>query len=294
MGLNDALLDEYARHLTLERALSPNTCQAYLGDVRAFLKRLEGKDALKVRPRDIEFYLYGLRDKGLSAASLSRKIRALRSFYRFQASEERVAEDPTRRLKSPRLPERLPQVLREGEAVAVVRVSGTDSFEGLRLRAAAELLYATGMRASELLGLKPEAVNLEEGWVRVRGKGSKERMVPMHERAKSALRRYLVARQRRFENKGADAEVFVSRQGRRLSRMQLWRDIRALGKRTGVRGLHPHTLRHSFATHLLSGGADLRALQELLGHASLTTTQLYTHLEKGAAKAAHRKFHPRG
>lgn len=292
--MSDSLIEEYARHLVLERAVSPNTSQAYLADVRAFLLHVEGRDPLKVQTKEIESYLWGLRSKGLSPATLSRKIRSLRSFYRFQAAEDRVTDDPTRRLKSPRLPERLPQVLRENEAVAVVRASGADSFEGLRMRAEAELLYATGMRASELLGLKPEAVNLEDGWVRVKGKGSKERMVPMHERAKAVLRRYLTLRQRRFENKSADPEVFVNRMGRKLSRMQLWRDIRSLGRKTGVRDLHPHTMRHSFATHLLAGGAGLRALQEMLGHASLTTTQLYTHLEKGASKAAHRKFHPRG
>jgi integrase/recombinase XerD len=292
--MGDGLLEEYAKHLNLERAVSPNTSQAYLGDVRHFLSKLGAKDPLKITHREIESYLWSLRGKGLSAASLARKLRALRSFYRFQAAEERISEDPTRRIRAPRLPERLPQVLRRSEAEAVVRAAETDGFEGLRIRAEAELLYATGMRASELLGLKPEAVNLEEGWVRVRGKGNKERMIPMHERAKAALRRYLIARQRRFDGRPADQEVFVSRAGRKLSRMQLWRDIRALGRKAGAKDLHPHTLRHSFATHLLAGGADLRALQEMLGHASLTTTQLYTHLEKGAAKAAHRKFHPRG
>lgn len=291
--MNDSLLDEFAKHLTLERGVSPNTSAAYLGDVRRFLKALGERDALAVGPRDLESYLWDLRAK-LSPVSLSRKIRALRSFYRFQAAEERVTEDPTRRLRSPRLPSLLPQVLARGEAAGVVRAADAGGFEGLRMRAEAELLYATGMRASELLGLRPEMINLEEKWVRVRGKGSKERMVPMHERAAAVLRRYLLARQKRFQGRSTAPEVFVSRAGRKLSRMQLWRDIRSLGKKAGVRGLHPHTLRHSFATHLLSGGADLRALQEMLGHASLTTTQLYTHLDKGAAKAAHRKFHPRG
>ena len=291
--MNDTLLDEYAKHLTLERGVSPNTSAAYLGDVRHFLKTLGERDALKVKQRDLEGYLWDLRAK-LSAASLSRKIRALRSFYKFQAAEERIQEDPTRRIRSPRLPSLLPQVLNRPEAAGVVRAADSSGFEGLRVRAEVELLYATGMRASELLGLKPEAINFEERWVRVRGKGSKERMIPMHERAASVLRRYLLARQKRFERKTSAPEVFVSRTGKRLSRMQLWRDIRELGKKSGVKDLHPHTLRHSFATHLLTGGADLRALQEMLGHASLTTTQLYTHLDKGAAKAAHRKFHPRG
>ena len=288
------MIEDYARYLTLERGMSPNTCQAYLGDVRAFLKHLSGRDPLKAAPRDIEDYLWGLRSKGLSAASLARKLRALRSFYRFEAAEGRIEDDPTRRIRSPSLPHRLPRVLAVPEAQAVLRASSTGSFEAVRTRAAVELLYATGMRASELVGLKPDAVNLEEGWVRARGKGSKERMIPMHERARLALRRYLVERERRFGEKTAAPEVFLSRTGRRLSRMQLWRDIRRLGALAGLGGLHPHTLRHTFATHLLKGGADLRALQEMLGHASLNTTQLYTHLDASATKAAHRKYHPRG
>ena len=293
--MSDALLDEYARHLTLERALSPNTCQAYLADVRAFLSSAQGREPLKVRPADIDAYFWSLRSRELSAGTLARKIQALRSFYRFQAAEERIADDPTRRLRSPRKVERLPRVLAPAQAQAVVRASDSGSFEGLRSRAIAELLYGTGVRASELLGLRPESVNLEEGWLRVRGKGSKERMVPMHERANAVLRRYLLARRQRFEGRASDAEVFVSRSGRRLSRVQMWRDVRRLGIKAGIgRTLHPHTLRHSFATHMLANGADLRALQELLGHASLTTTQIYTHLEKSAAKSAHRKFHPRG
>ena len=288
------MIEEYARYLTLERGLSPNTCQAYLGDVRAFLKHLGGKDPLKAGQRDIEGYLWGLRSKGLSAASLARKLRALRSYYRFEAAEGHVPDDPTRRIRSPRLPHRLPQVLAVPEAQALLRASAGGAFQRIRTRAAVELLYATGMRASELLGLKPEAVNFEEGWVRARGKGSKERMIPMHERARAALRRYLIERERRFQTRTVSPELFLSRMGKKLSRMQLWRDVRGWGAQAGLKDLHPHTLRHSFATHLLKGGADLRALQEMLGHASLTTTQLYTHLDASAAKAAHRKFHPRG
>ena len=182
-------IEEYARYLTLERGLSPNTCQAYLGDLRAFLRHLDGKDPLKAGQRDIDAYLWGLRSKGLSAASLARKLRALRSYYRFEAGEGHVQDDPTRRIRSPRLPQRLPQVLAVPEAQALLRGSAGGVFERIRTRAAIELLYATGMRASELLGLKPEAVNFEEGWVRARGKGAKERMIPMHERARAVLRR---------------------------------------------------------------------------------------------------------
>ncbi len=242
----------------------------------------------------MESYLWGLKSKGLKPSSLYRKMEALKSFYRFQLAEERMREDPTRLLKSPRLGERLPKVLGVAEAAALLRPV-SDTYEGVRTLAAVEMLYATGMRASELLGLKPEYVNLEEGWARVFGKGSKERMVPIHARALAALRRYLLARRRRFEGKAVDAEIFLTRRGRRLSRVQLWKDLRGLGRKAGLgKGVHPHLLRHSFATHLLGGGADLRSLQEMLGHSDLSTTQIYTHLEKPALKAAHRRHHPRG
>ena len=156
-----------------------------------------------------------------------------------------------------------------------------------------EVLYATGMRVSELLSLKVDAVNLEDNWVRVLGKGSKERLIPLHAGAVALLRRYLVLRSARFQARSAP-EIFLNRSGRRLSRVQFWRDLRALGRKAGLKTpLHPHLLRHTFATHLLEGGADLRAVQEMLGHASLSTTQIYTHLQGSGLKAAHRRHHPR-
>jgi integrase/recombinase XerD len=157
-----------------------------------------------------------------------------------------------------------------------------------------ELLYATGMRVTELVSLKPEALNLQDGWARVYGKGAKERLVPVHPRALSLLKQYLVLRRKRFDDNCAP-ELFVGRGGHKLSRVQFWRDLRALGRAAGLKTeLHPHILRHSFATHLLRNGADLRSVQEMLGHASLSTTQIYTHLDTSALKEAHEKHHPRG
>jgi integrase/recombinase XerD len=165
----------------------------------------------------------------------------------------------------------------------------------VRTKAMLELLYAAGLRVSELVGLRSEYLNLKDGWVRVLGKGSKERLVPIHDRARQALAGYLALRERRFSGRATSAEVFVGRTGRKLSRVQFWRDLRALGRKAGLKiELHPHLLRHSFATHLLTGGADLRAVQELLGHSSLATTQIYTHLAPAGLKAAHEKAHPRG
>ena len=221
-------------------------------------------------------------------------MEALRSFYSYQVAERRLTVNPTENFRRPRLPARLPKYLTREEMEALLGVPLDGSFERLRTKVMFELLYACGMRVSELVGLRPEMVNLQDGWVRVLGKGSKERLIPLHARAADLLAKYLVVRGERFPGR-ADAEAFLGRGGKKISRVQFWRDLRAFGKAAGVRRpLHPHLLRHTFATHLLKGGADLRSVQEMLGHSSLSTTQIYTHLDPEGLKAAHDKFHPRG
>lgn len=295
-GSGSSLLGEFAKHLSMERGLSDNTCLAYASDLQDYLNWLGKRDPLKADPHTVEDFLWHLRsDRKLKPVSIFRKMEAIRAFYRFQAAEERIADDPTRKFKSPRLPARLPKFLTLDEIEGLLRVPDEGKFAIVRAKTMAELLYATGMRASELLTLKPEYVNLMEGWVRVFGKGSKERMIPVHKRASAQLARYMELRSRRFEGKSVSAEVFVNRTGKPLSRVQLWRDLKGLGQKAGLaRPLHPHLLRHTFATHLLRGGADARSLQELLGHSSLSTTQIYTHLDKEGLKETHRKHHPRG
>lgn len=291
------LLEEYLKHLALERGLSPNTRKAYGSDVKQFLRHLDGAggDPLTASQEDISEYLWVLKTKnGLEPSSLFRKIEALKSFYGFQAAERGLKANPAEPFRSPRLPARLPRALSREEMEKLRRVPAGPSFEAARLRTMLELLYATGMRVSELVSLKPEALNLEDGWVRVFGKGSKERLVPIHDGAAAILKQYLVLRRQKFKDRGGP-ELFLGRTGKRLSRVQFWRDLRGLGRRAGLKEpLHPHMIRHTFATHMLQGGADLRAVQELLGHASLATTQIYTHLEKSGLKASHRKHHPRG
>ncbi|MFA5140134.1 MAG: tyrosine recombinase [Elusimicrobiota bacterium] len=290
------LLQEFIRHLSAERGLSENTCLAYGGDLAEYLRWLGSGDALKADSKVVDDYLWHLKsDKALKAVSIFRKMEAIRAFYRFQAAEERIPDDPTRTFKSPHLPERLPRYLTLDEMERLLKPLAKETFNAVRGQTMLELLYATGMRASELLSLRPEYVNLQEGWVRVLGKGSKERLIPMHLAARRRLVRYLELRQQRFAGRHAAPEMFVSRSGRPLSRVQLWRDLRSLGRRAGLsRDLHPHLIRHTFATHLLTGGADARSLQELLGHASISTTQIYTHLDRSELKAAHKKYHPRG
>jgi len=289
------VLDEFARYLSLERGLSPRTVAAYSADVGRFLawaeaKRIEPRAAAKTALDD---FLWDEKVRGLQAASLYREVEALKSFFAYLAVEGRLPESPAENLKGPRLPKRLPKYLTKADAARLLAAPDGTSYEDVRARAMLELLYAAGLRVTELLTLAPESVNLQEGWVRVLGKGAKERLVPVHARARTALEVYLRARAARF--KTPDPALFLGRSGRRLSRVQFWRALRALGRRAGLKtDVHPHLLRHTFATHLLEGGADLRSVQEMLGHADLSTTQIYTHLDAAALKAAHAKHHPRG
>lgn len=290
-----ARLEEYCRYLSLERGLSPRTVSAYRSDVGAFFAWAhEHKlEAAKAGRTDLDDFLWTLREKGLKPASLFRKVESLKSYFAFETLDGGLPESPAETLRTPRIPSRLPKYLSLDEAKRLLSAPDTAEYEDIRDRAMLELLYASGLRVSELVSLKPESINLQDGWAKVLGKGNKERLVPVHARALTALRGYLVERERRFKNPAP--ELFLGRSGKRLSRTQFWRRLQTLGARAGLKmHLHPHLLRHTFATHLLQGGADLRSVQEMLGHADLSTTQIYTHLDASALKAAHAKFHPRG
>jgi integrase/recombinase XerD len=289
------LLEEYTRYLSLERGLSPRTVTAYATDVGRFLawagkNRVDPRAAAKTALDD---YLWDEKQRGLGAASLGREVNALKSFFTYLAVEANLPENPAENLKGPRKPKRLPKFLTQRDAQKLLAAPNGTTYSDVRDRAMLELLYAAGLRVSELVTLKPEGVNLQEGWVRVLGKGAKERMVPVHPRARAALSVYLSERDKRFKNPAP--ELFLGRSGHKLSREQFWRILRDLGLRAGIAAaVHPHLLRHTFATHMLEGGADLRSVQEMLGHADLSTTQIYTHLDSAALKNAHAKHHPRG
>jgi integrase/recombinase XerD len=289
------LLEEYVRYLSLERGLSPRTVSAYASDVGSFLAWAEGKrvDPRRAAKNALDDFLWDEKTRGLGAASLGRKVNALKSFFTYQAIEGNLPENPAENLRGPRKPKRLPKFLSQRDAERLLAAPEGTAYADVRDRAMLELLYAAGLRVTELVALKPEAVNLQEGWVRVLGKGAKERLVPVHPRALAALKLYLLEREKRFKTPAP--ELFLGRAGRRLSREQFWRTLSALGRRAGLRAaVYPHLLRHTFATHLLEGGADLRSVQEMLGHADLSTTQIYTHLDASALKTAHSKHHPRG
>jgi integrase/recombinase XerC len=285
----------FLRHLERERNASPNTIRAYGEDLRQFTGYLEGALGREPRPEDadhvlIRGFLAELHRRGLKKASSARKLAGLRTFFRFLCREGRLERNPARALLSPRLEKRIPAPLDEGQVEALLDVPG-DDVASIRARAILELLYATGIRCAELVGLDVGEIDLDARMVRVLGKGRKERIVLFGVRAQESLRAWLVVRAGlRPKSDG----VFLNQRGGRLS----GRSVRALVshrvKQVALkRRCSPHTLRHSFATHLLARGADLRAIQELLGHASLSTTQRYTHVDTRQLLEVYKKTHPR-
>ncbi len=287
---------DFSRYLGMERGLAKNTCLAYSGDTEAFLIYCEGRktDPARAEAPFLEAYLWSLKkEKKLGPASIYRKTEALRAFYRYLRLEGKAAKDPTANFRAPKLPRKVPRFLDRRDMEKLLSYPAGEAFAKVRAAAAIELLYASGIRVSELLGLRLESVNFQQGWLRVFGKGSKERMVPVNAAALSRLKDYLSSRQRKFGGQDVADELFLNRAGGRLSRVSMWKDIVTFGREAGVEiKPHPHLFRHTFASHLVQGGADLRSVQEMLGHVSLNTTQIYAHIDKGDIKRAHEKYHP--
>jgi integrase/recombinase XerC len=294
-------LSEFERHLRDEQRVSGHTLRNYLSDLdqmAAFLRRLfpGGVEIASVDTLTLRAYLGHLHQRGLAKDSIMRKLASVRTFFRFLHREGRIPMNPARALATPRQLKKVPRVLTEEEAAALVEAPpqpDTRTLAGLRDRALLEILYATGLRASEAVGLDFEGLDLEGRIVRVFGKGRKERLVPFGEPAARALEAYLAARRAAFPASSA-SPVFINLKGGRLTSRSLQRTVeRYLPKIPTDADASPHTLRHSFATHLLSRGADLRTIQELLGHASLSTTQKYTHVATAQLKAVYDSAHPR-
>ena len=295
-----ALIEEFCRHLAMERRLSPHTVDAYRRDVASlatFLAR-GGSDLAEATHLLLRRWLAQLRTLGYARTSISRKAAAVRSFYAWARRRDRVPGNPATLLGSPKVPARLPTVLKESEAAALVEAPAGDDPWGVRDRAILELLYGSGIRVAELCGLDVDDVDVRARRIRVLGKGGKERRTPIGEPAADAVRTYLDgARAAAIEDAGGTSEaaaLFLNHRGRRIGP----RDVRAMVERyrervLGDRRASPHTLRHSFATHLMEGGADIRAVQELLGHASLEVTQRYTHVSRRRLFGAYRDSHPR-
>ncbi len=289
----------FRNYLAAERGLAANTVLAYGRDLERFASWAATgglKDYLEPTVRDLTHYLSFLHDEKLAPPSIARHLIALKMFYRFLRLEERVTHSAVELLSSPALWERIPHVLSPESVEKLLAAPQPLERFYWRDRALLETLYATGSRASEVVDLKLADVYLESGFCKCQGKGSKQRVVPLGQPAIAALQAYL-DKQRPGQVKAApDAPwCFVSRGGRALTREMLWHLVKKYALRANLnKKVSPHTLRHSFATHLLAGGADLRTVQELLGHASIRTTQLYTHVDRARLKAIHQKFHPRG
>ena len=292
----DALIDAFADAVWLEDGLAPNTLAAYRRDLCGLSNWLIPRGATLASAREVDLAQY-FADKHATtlASTANRRLAVLRRFYRWAMRDGRVAQDPTLRLKSARKPPRFPKSLSEDQVEALLRAPDTDTALGLRDRAMLELLYATGLRVSELVGLTLPQLSLTEGLVRVLGKGGKERIVPLGEEARSWIERYLKnARGPILGRRVADA-LFVTQRAHSMSRQMFWILIKRYTVRAAIDApLSPHGLRHAFATHLLNHGADLRVVQLLLGHADISTTQIYTHVARARLKALHAQHHPRG
>jgi len=293
----EKLINRFLNHLTLERGLSSNTVSNYRRDIRKycnFLKNVKILSWEKVKITDVTRYIHYLHYRGLASASISRNLSAVRSFHKFLIMENLSKTDPAGPVESPKLWRKLPVVLDQNEMEKLLKQPDTTSFLGIRNKAILEFLYATGVRISELLNLKRSNLLFEMGFIRVWGKGEKERVVPVGEVAIEWAEKYLKESRPRLKSPGSRDLVFLNVRGGRLSRMGVWKIIKKYVNLAGIKkNVSPHTLRHSFATHLLEGGADLRAVQEMLGHADISTTQIYTHLDREYLKEVLKEFHPR-
>jgi integrase/recombinase XerD len=292
----DELLEQFYHHLGAERGLAPLTLESYahdLQDFREFLRGQKRESWEEATIEDLQHYLSSLQSRGLSARSRARRLSALRQFFRFLQREERLPANPVELLDSPRLPLKLPKVLSEPEVEALLGAVDPSTPQGQRDAALLEVLYATGLRVSELVGLTVKQVDLRRGVVRPLGKGHKERLVPMVPQAVDKLKRYLDEGRPQLLKGKESLFVFVNQRGGPLTRQGFWKILQRYAQLAGLGRLSPHTLRHSFATHLLARGANLRVLQLLLGHSDLVTTQIYTHLDVDRLKSTHKKAHPR-
>ncbi|RJO65607.1 MAG: site-specific tyrosine recombinase XerD [Candidatus Omnitrophota bacterium] len=291
------LIETFIAYLTVERGLARNSILSYKKDLYSYADFLEKKTGLslsKTTRNDITNFMLSQKDRGLSANSISRRLAAIRMFYRFLVRERILKSDPSSLIDSPKLWKKIPETLSVNEIELLLAQPETRNVQGMRDKAILEVLYATGMRVSEAAHLKMDGVNVEVGFLRCIGKGNKERIIPLGKKAIAGLRRYLEASRPHLLKQKTSEFVFISRFGKGLSRQSLWKLIKKYAKSARIKKpIRPHILRHSFATHLLERGADLRSVQEMLGHANIATTQIYTHINKDRLKAIHRMFHPR-
>jgi len=291
------LIDSFLDYLSVERGLAKNTIIAYREDLNIYLDFIikRGMNALsKVSKNDIIEFMLFEKNKGVSPISISRRLAAIRMFHRFLARERVLKEDPTTLIDSPKLWKKVPDTLSLNEVEALISQPNPRLPQGSRDKAILETLYATGMRVSESTNLKVNNLNLDIGFLRCIGKGNKERVIPLGKKAINSINRYLEFSRPHFLKNKTSEFLFVNRSGVKISRQSIWKLIKQYAKEAKIKKpIKVHTLRHSFATHLLERGADLRSVQEMLGHSNISTTQIYTHIDKDRLKTIHKMFHPR-
>jgi integrase/recombinase XerD len=292
------LLDQFLHYLTVEKGLAKNTLEAYSHDLNRFLNYLQEKrieDVLRVTKLDVRAFLLTLKVRNLSNKTIVRNLVAIRTFFRFLTQEGKLESNPVEDFESPQLAKTLPEILSVREVEQLLETPKPQTPLGIRDRSMLEMLYATGMRVSELVSLQMNQLNLEGGYVLLFGKGSKERAVPIGAEAIKWVSHYLKGARQKLSKGKESPFLFLNRSGRKMSRQVFWKNIKRCGRRAGIRKkITPHLLRHSFASHLLARGADLRSVQMLLGHADISTTQIYTHVTGERLKQVHKRYHPRG
>ena len=292
-----AFIDEFMNYLSVERGLAQNTLLAYRRDLDKYIDYLSPKgikNAAQVKREHVSNFMFDLKKHAMSPTTICRNLAAVKMFHRFLVRENLAKEDPTTLVDTPKLWMRIPAVLTQLEIESMISAASGKKIQQVRDQAILEIFYASGLRVSELSALKTASINYEVGFVRAVGKGSKERIIPLGQKAREALQKYLLrARPQLLKNQTSDV-LFLSRLGKKISRQSLWAVIKFYARKANIKKtIKPHTLRHTFATHLLEHGADLRSVQEMLGHADISTTQIYTHVDKERLKSVHKQFHPR-
>jgi integrase/recombinase XerD len=292
-----AFIDEFMNYLSVERGLAKNTLLAYRRDLDKYIDYLSQKNiktASQVNREHVSNFMFDLKKHEMSPTTICRNLAAVKMFHRFLVRENLAKEDPTTLVDTPKLWMRIPSVLTQAEIESMIAAASGRKTQEIRDQAILEIFYASGLRVSELSDLKTTSINYEVGFVRAVGKGSKERIIPLGLKAREAVQKYLLkARAQLLKNQTNDV-LFLSRLGKKISRQSLWAVIKFYARKANIKKtIKPHTLRHTFATHLLEHGADLRSVQEMLGHSDISTTQIYTHVDKERLKSVHKQFHPR-
>lgn len=292
------LIAEFINYISVERGLAKNTLMAYTRDLEKYTDYLSDKKITnpdRVNREHISGFMFDLKKYGMTPTTVCRHLASIKMYHRFLVRENLAKDDPTTLVETPKLWKRMPDVLTQKEVESLIEASRGKGWQALRDYAILEIFYASGLRVSELVDLKVTSINFDVGFVRAVGKGSKERLIPLGKKAREAIGIYLTKSRPKVAGPAAGDALFLSRLGKKMSRQAVWSLLKIYARQANIKKtIKPHTMRHTFATHLLEHGADLRSVQEMLGHADISTTQIYTHVDKERLRSVHKQFHPRG